>query len=746
MRQFIYRYFQEDPESAKSLISDLDMHPVAEDIARIPLTALLICAMWGEMPHALVLSTMTSLFVELTICLVKRHYAKMDKQAECDPEELASLQDIPRDLYDALLQLGEIAFEGLIEDQLIFDQKALEKNCSHKGIFELGFLSLEKSSSRLKPVQKCRFVHRCYQEFLAAFWLSSKIKEALTDSSVYEEVLVHGMRCVTMNKTTVLFSFTPGLLGDAFKEFLDLVIKEGSVIADSEELKQKLFTFCLQALFESQQGHLAGNLAEYAPDGVIRITEEVELSPYDIRAMAFFVHHYPGAKTLIFEDTYLSKRHLATLGRCLSEMKNLKELHFVRSFAASDAMEVFVSNLSRDLSLERLVSLRSKLLGKDFAQVIKCCPRLKSLDMVNNELGQSMEQVLIALKSCQQLQSVRFKQEIILPRFCTHLCSFVRHSRTLTNVTIENSSISSLDDLFSLLDSLLALSSKLRYLCLSDLLVLKKHIGAHQSVYSTLDNVVPSLKLLEHIDLSRNNLSNWTRMTSTFDGLKSIKHINLSANKMCDAGVGLLAKALVNLSNLEVLHLAWNEITCEGAILLADSLSGLTRLEALSLKSNKIANKGAIALFRALSGVPAIQRIFLAGNLITSAGVCGMVEHLQGMHNLRCLNLKHNLIDESGFLAVTHVIRHLPQLHQLLLGSPVIPKDQMDSGGIAQACASHYTHIFTQMSSAGFTLLMEDANSHPTLESISISMNAVPKGVDAEGLPKLKFWGHYDDQ
>ena len=93
IREFVLKYFQDDLPKADSLISQLELHPVAEHIAKIPLTAMLICAMWEEMPDTALLSSVTSLFIELTLLLVKQYYARQPGSS-FDPANLCSLNDI----------------------------------------------------------------------------------------------------------------------------------------------------------------------------------------------------------------------------------------------------------------------------------------------------------------------------------------------------------------------------------------------------------------------------------------------------------------------------------------------------------------------------------------------------------------------------------------------------------------------------------------------------------------------------
>lgn len=259
VRDYIYKYFHDDRPKAESLISELEVHPLIEDVAKIPLTAMLICALWEEMPETLVnaLSTMTSLFTELILLLVKRHYAKFPQECNPELESLTSLEDVPEELFQDMVKLGEVAIDGLIHDELIFDLKALEKRCLGKRVLELGFLSQETSASRLKPVQRCRFLHKSFQEFFAALWLSSKIRSSATDLESQAKVFEIIKKCVFASSEPLLIVFLAGLLGEHFGLLLSQIVEEMPEVSQDQEAKEELVVVLILAIFESQQSQLA---------------------------------------------------------------------------------------------------------------------------------------------------------------------------------------------------------------------------------------------------------------------------------------------------------------------------------------------------------------------------------------------------------------------------------------------------------------------------------------------------------
>ena len=399
IHKFVLKYFQDDVSMAESLITQLEMHPVAEHIARIPLTAMLICAMWEEMPQAALLSSVTSLFIELTLLLVKRYYARQNEESSFDPENLSSLEDIPEDLFQSLLSLGEISLNGLLNDQLLFDVRKLEKMCANKGALDIGFLSKENATSRLKPVQKCRFSHRSYQEFLAALWLSHKIKQAFKDRSVFEDVSVYIMNCLSSELNSVLFSFTPGLLGDAFQPFFEILLQEGSAeVEENFSLRQSFFEVCVVSLYESQQGHLAYKLDSQMPQGVVML-HNFNATPYKLRALVYFLSSNPSMKSLVFEDSQIDAKALQVLARYLPEMGSIGELHLKSSMVTDEGLTAFAKSLSSVPQLERLDLTHNFITEHGLGILIssfKDLPSLQQLDIQGNRISEAGFDALVA--------------------------------------------------------------------------------------------------------------------------------------------------------------------------------------------------------------------------------------------------------------------------------------------------------------------------------------------------------------
>jgi len=108
--------------------------------------------------------TMTQLYTELTLTLIRRYMSELGK----DPEDLDcdSLEDLPDNLKSQLLSLAKLAFEGALKKEVNFYRCRLPKDCRQP----LGLMN--GSRTRRSPRISYNFLHLTLQEFLSAFYIS----------------------------------------------------------------------------------------------------------------------------------------------------------------------------------------------------------------------------------------------------------------------------------------------------------------------------------------------------------------------------------------------------------------------------------------------------------------------------------------------------------------------------------------------------------------------------------------------
>lgn len=775
IRSYVLKYFQDDPSTAELLLSELETHPVIEDIAKVPLTAMLICALWEDAPDTAfeALSTVTTLFTELILLMVKRNLAKNAADGEATDEVFTVLEDIPKDLYNDLLIVGEIAFNGLLEDNLLFDVQALEKKLSSKTVFEFGLLSQETSTSRLKPVRKCCFVHKSFQEYVAALWLSHEINCAANDSSKLKNVLSLTLKCVSKASDSMLLNFVAGLVGDNFESvFVPLLenLKEAINTFDSGEANDFLVMFVL-ALFESHQGHLASKLGATLLDGILKFSGH-DISPYGVRAMTYFMQNNPDLKSFVLEHSQLEKQTAAFFANSLSQMPSLRELCFNQNIVGDGVVEAFSRNLSFNLPLERFVfsgNASRRDIGNDFALIMKSCPNLCHLDLSYSGFGdEDMKDVIDALKFVPSLKSLDLSGCKLTQISMAYLLKKLSCTAALTSLSLENNIDLGAEGVRALAEGL----SKVPHLeNLSLHYVNRKTDVASETsriIFTALGEAFTYCPKLKRLDLSANLLHQGKFVGDCVRKAPRLVSLDLSGNAFQDEGAESLASALPWLPCLSELLLDKNQITCNGLITLCESFNCTPYLCKLSLKSNCISDKGVAALAAVAPYICQMNELCLGYNNITEAGLNALCTSFKSFSSLQCLDFKGNMLSEEGISELGTKLCELPKLRNLYIWSPVaqLPMDQptetarpLEFSPATKLFPGHkdlekwrhsitftddkHLRYYVAFKQETFQLLMASAHSHTSLEGIYLSQTAIPRGTDQQIYPRLRLVGQY---
>ena len=154
-----------------NLLADFNAYitanPVLKGMMYNPLNCAIVVSVYQDtyesgkpVPH-----TQTQLYTELTLCLLSRYLNAMgDPLAKKLPD---NLEDLPHDseLYQQLVKVGELAFEGKLKEQVIFKQ--LPDGCS-----DLGLLVKRTALHTRKEATTYNFFHLTLQEYMSAFYIS----------------------------------------------------------------------------------------------------------------------------------------------------------------------------------------------------------------------------------------------------------------------------------------------------------------------------------------------------------------------------------------------------------------------------------------------------------------------------------------------------------------------------------------------------------------------------------------------
>ena len=170
----IHNYFENALKShlpnseVKSACDKLSSHfhryPVIESCCYVPLNAAILAFIYLNHDQTLPI-TRCELFQELVLCCIVRELKT------CQPdrvlEDFSSFVDLPADLKEQLHKLSELAFNGVMQNNIVFTQKELTS------LSTLGLLhSVQGFGSLGRKLVTCNFIHLAVQELLAAYYIS----------------------------------------------------------------------------------------------------------------------------------------------------------------------------------------------------------------------------------------------------------------------------------------------------------------------------------------------------------------------------------------------------------------------------------------------------------------------------------------------------------------------------------------------------------------------------------------------
>ena len=170
--EYIRKHFKNDPYKGESLIKETRENTFLRALQNNPLNLLLLCVVYedhkGKLP-----SSRTNLYQIIVRCLLRRYCERHSVEA-CEEDG-----DLENRFEANILVLGELAWEGLLNDRLGFQENELtvfERSDDKLVARCLGLVYKEESLKKLKRQHEYFFLHRTFQEYLAASYITHKLR------------------------------------------------------------------------------------------------------------------------------------------------------------------------------------------------------------------------------------------------------------------------------------------------------------------------------------------------------------------------------------------------------------------------------------------------------------------------------------------------------------------------------------------------------------------------------------------
>ena len=205
--QYVRKHFQnigpEHTSKGESLIVEIKENDLLNALRNNPLNLILLCVVYedhkGKLPTA-----RTKLYQVVVQCLLRRYCAKHSLVA---PEENSALE---KQFEETILALGELAWLCLLKDRHGFRASELAAlEIRYKGLVarDIGVLYKEESLQRLNPQHEYFFLHKTFQEYLAAVFIAPKLQG--NELRLFERLSFHEL----VIKYREVFLFVSGILG-----------------------------------------------------------------------------------------------------------------------------------------------------------------------------------------------------------------------------------------------------------------------------------------------------------------------------------------------------------------------------------------------------------------------------------------------------------------------------------------------------------------------------------------------------
>ena len=258
---YVRRHFKTIGQSPKGerLIEEMQQNTFLNALQNNPLNLLLLCVVYEDYKGKLPTSR-TELYQVIVQCLLRRYCAKRNQPAPEDDSVLA------KRFEKEILALGELAWECLLSDRYGFlESELVEFERKYPGLVarELGLLYKEESLKRLKPQHEYCFLHKTFQEYVAASYIVEKFVNQ--QFNVFERIRFYDV----VTKYSQVFIFVSGMLGEKATVLFTQIGEEVRTSYGwnwNELCHEKEATFFIKSFNES--GHpeqMAGTLCQIIP-------------------------------------------------------------------------------------------------------------------------------------------------------------------------------------------------------------------------------------------------------------------------------------------------------------------------------------------------------------------------------------------------------------------------------------------------------------------------------------------------
>ena len=674
----ISRYFTEEqiedcivqniPDKTKAveLVQMLKERQDITSLCYIPLNCAIVLYVY-KMEQCTLPNTLTKLYEIFILNSIKRHGSITGN--DLITVGLHMLAEIPESFQKHLNALGKLAYDGLVEDKMVFsvkDIKAAFPNCSYLDISNnlLSLMTVFKEFTSTGEELSYQFLHLTIQEFLAARWAASELSDCELLKFFQDNLCEEQYRMVLLFLAGILqLEFSSA--EDLFKAELDLKHPKSRECSNRKVVDY--FLFLAHLIYESQTFSLFHNLAGTIV-GAELFAAWYHMSPFDCLVLAHF---------LAWCDSSLKLLNLHGCGLTNQFLETMQKVN-VQHHGTTQIEEVYLSNNPMVLTTLSLLPKLPVFAHTSLLIAYSQYPEGISYDQINLHHLLNMKHLTTLevstkernageIKCFLSLEKFQLQNGNILSQNAVDIFRSLEHNTSLEELDLSQNSQLAEDDSEAVgcaIERMLNVNRTLKVLNLSDCQVtdpIVKHIltGLMKNTsLVTLNMRSPKLSSSCAVSLFQQMTTHHTLSRVHVDEVNvlGVGRVKMDRGSVwCVIGDMIpencveffrgLNNSDVNISNLNVEDLT--DLTAEHfAVGLAESQSvqALKLIHGFGGNKNNIGSTGAVSIFRSLEHNTSLEELDLSWNRQLAEGDseavgCAIERMLNVNRTLKVLNL-----------------------------------------------------------------------------------------------------------
>ena len=702
IREFIEKALDGNRTQIQQLVQHLEEHPVIEGYCYIPLHSAILVHIFLTMKGALP-TTHHELFRSLVLCCIVRE--KETHEPDTILPVMSSLNDLPDELKSKLNNLCLLAYNGVMQEKIIF---YLEDLLTSDIILpSLGLLQATEGLALCSKSLSYNFLHLSVQELLAAYHISQM------DSSEQIRVFKNMFGSPRFQAVLQYYCGFTKLDNPEIQQFIS------SYHVSKSSLNEVLPI--LHCFFEAKQPSLTQLVdpSKFMSNG----STTKSLIPVDFFAVGYFIVSFLYTSTANTPTLYLTIDDPIE-DHCLRLLLNeLSKNPFGGEVPTSAS--AFSEKLVLQLHKPSITGL------KYIALYLKRFPLISELTLTDVDTWSALHDFVTEMVHTKIVTKLSIKGSRFFPRFSAKIkciyneplteldlsllsevevCSIIKHlqhnSTALVRLNLSNSGITA--DTAQSLVEILQVNRSLTHLNLARLMNFSE-FGAY-CVFKGLQHNTTLVKLnLTNCDITVTDPNTARLLSTMLRENNSLTHLNVSANnKFSDSGAQCIFESLQHNSTLVYLNLSMTNITAtdlDTARSLTEMLQVNKSLTHLILSGNiKFSDLGAQCIFESLQHNSTLVYLNLSMTTITATDpdtARSLTEMLQVNKSLTHLELSchKGTVSENRIISlIFSALEHNTTLLHLVLCGREISED--DAKRIAKTLKSNKSLLTIDISRA----------------------------------------------